>query len=118
MPKQYKDLTKDLSHSIGKVRKGIPKVMSGFSELASAATTDGVLDKKTKELIALGISVANRCDGCVGFHTKTLVKLGASKEEILETLGVAIYLGGGPSLMFAAEVMDAFEQFSTNQESE
>ena len=118
MTKQYKSLTKDLSGSIRKVREGIPAVMREFSELAVAATADGALDKKTKELIALGISVANRCDGCVGFHTKALIHLGASKEEILETLGVAIYLGGGPSLMFAAEVMDAYEEFTADSEVE
>jgi AhpD family alkylhydroperoxidase len=116
MTKQYREITDELSTSIRKVRSGIPDVMEGFSSLAKASIDNGALDKKTKELIALGISVANRCDGCVGFHTKALVGLGVSKEEILETLGVAIYLGGGPSLMFAAEAMDAFEQFTEGSE--
>lgn len=71
-----------------------------------------MLDKKTKELIALAIGVSTRCDGCIGFHTEALVKLGASKEEIEETLGMAIYMGGGPLLMYAADAMLAFEQFS------
>jgi AhpD family alkylhydroperoxidase len=69
-----------------------------------------VLDKKTKELIALALGVAARCDGCLGFHTQALAKLGASRQEIIETLGMATYMGGGPSLMYAADALSAFEQ--------
>jgi AhpD family alkylhydroperoxidase len=85
-------------------------MMRAFSDLASAATQNGVLDKKTKELIALALGVAARCDGCLGFHTQALAKLGASKQEVVETLGMAVYMGGGPSLMYAADAMSAFEQ--------
>ena len=70
------------------------------------------LDEKQKELIALAIAVSQRCDACIGFHTKALIKLGATREEIAETLGVCIYMGGGPSYMYAAEAMSAFEEFS------
>ncbi|MCP4418416.1 MAG: carboxymuconolactone decarboxylase family protein [Chloroflexi bacterium] len=90
--------------------------MQGFSAMAQAATRDGVLDKKTKELIALAIGVSTRCDGCIGFHAKALVELGASKAEVEETLGMAIYMGGGPSLMYAADAMLAYEQFSQHAE--
>jgi AhpD family alkylhydroperoxidase len=86
--------------------------MQSFSAMAQAATADGVLDKKTKELTALAIGVATRCDGCIGFHAKALVELGAEKKEIEETLAMAIYMGGGSSLMYAADAMMAFEQFS------
>ena len=68
------------------------------------------LIKKTKELIALALGVAARCDGCLGFHTQTLVKLRATKQEVIETLGMAVYMGGGPSLMYAADAISAFEQ--------
>jgi AhpD family alkylhydroperoxidase len=112
MTKDYQALTQDLSKSLGKLRKEIPDVMSGFSAMAQGATKDSVLDKKTKELIALALGVAARCDGCIGFHTQALHKLGASKEEITETLGMAIYMGGGPSLMYAADALAAFEQLS------
>ena len=82
--------------------------------MAQAATSDGVLSKKTKELIALAIGVSVRCDGCIGFHTKALVDLGATREEVEEALGMAVYMGGGPSLMYAADAMLAFEQFNNN----
>jgi AhpD family alkylhydroperoxidase len=110
MPKDYKQITRDISASLAKLRAEAPEVMKGFSDLASAATKDGVLDKKTKELIALALGVAARCDGCLGFHTQALAKLGASKQEVVETLGMATYMGGGPSLMYAADAMSAFEQ--------
>jgi AhpD family alkylhydroperoxidase len=112
MSKSYPDITQRISDNMKTLRADIPDTMQGFSAMAKAATADGVLDKKTKELIALAIGVSTRCDGCIGFHTKALVALGATKQEIEETLGMAIYMGGGPSLMYAADAMQAFEQFS------
>lgn len=109
--KYYPDITKDISAQTKTLRKDIPDVMAGFSAMASAATRDGALDKKTKEFVALAIAIATRCDGCIGFHTDALVKLGATKAEFEETLGMAIYMGGGPSLMYAAHAMSAWEQF-------
>ena len=85
--------------------------MKGFSGMAQGACAAGALNEKTKELISMGIAIALRCDGCIGFHTKTLVKLGTSRGEFEEMLGVAIYMGGGPSLMYAAQALDAWEQF-------
>lgn len=112
MSKSYPEITKRISDNMKTLRKDIPDTMQGFSALAQAATKDGALDKKTKELIALAIGVSTRCDGCIGFHAKTLVELGASKQEVEETLGMAVYMGGGPSLMYAADAIRAFEQFS------
>jgi AhpD family alkylhydroperoxidase len=113
MSKIYKEVTTEISVSLSKMRKEIPDVMSGFSALAQAATKDGALSKKTKELIALALGVASHCDGCIGFHTQALIKLGVTREEFLETLSMAIYMGGGPSLMYAAEALKAFEEFSS-----
>ncbi len=110
MPKDYKQITKDISSSLAKLRAEAPEMMKGFSDLAAAATRDGALDKKTKELIALALGVAARCDGCLGFHTQALVRLGATRQEVVETLGMATYMGGGPSLMYAADALSAFEQ--------
>jgi len=112
MSNEYKQLTTELSASIGGIRKDIPDVMKGFSAMAGAALEDGALSKKTKELIALAIGVAGHCKGCIGFHVKALIALGVTREELVETLGMAIYMGGGPSLMYAAEAMQAYEEFS------
>lgn len=112
MSDKFSQVTKDLTVQLAKMRKEMPEVMAGFSALSQAATKDGALNKKTKELIAMALAVANHCPGCIGFHSQALVKLQTSREELLETLGMAIYMGGGPSLMYAAEALEAFEEFS------
>ena len=108
----YRALTQAVSKHLATLRADIPDVMKGFNDLARAATSDGALDKKTKELIALALGVAVRCDACIGFHTKALVQLGATKLEVEEALGMAVYMGGGPSLMYSANAIAAFEEFS------
>lgn len=112
MSDKFSHITKDISTQLAKLRKEMPEVMAGFSALSQATTKDGVLNKKTKELIAMALAVANHCPGCIGFHSQALVKLQTSREELLETLGMAVYMGGGPSLMYAAEALEAFEEFS------
>jgi AhpD family alkylhydroperoxidase len=111
MEKNYSAITKRISEDLRKLRADIPDTMKAFSALAQAATRDGALDRKTKELIALAIGIATRCDGCIGFHTEALVRLGATRQEVEETLGMAVYMGGGPSLMYAADAISAYEQF-------
>lgn len=112
MTNSYKQLTQDVMANLAPLHKGVPQVMKGFGEMGKAAIADGALDAKTKELIALAVGVAARCDGCIAFHTKALVKLGATEAEVHETLGVAIYMGGGPSAMYAANAVAAFNEFS------
>ncbi|MEJ2518224.1 MAG: carboxymuconolactone decarboxylase family protein [Methyloceanibacter sp.] len=107
----YPDLTDAISKQIASLRKEIPETMTGFSRMAKGACASGALEEKTKELIAMGIAIALRCDGCIGFHAKALVKLGSSRQEFEEMLAVAIYMGGGPSLMYAAQALDAWDQF-------
>jgi len=107
-PEHNKELTAHLRN----LRSGAPEVMKAFSGLAQAALAPKALDSKTKELIALGIAVATRCDDCIGFHVKAAMEHGASREEIDETLGMAIYMGAGPSVMYASHAVEAFEQFN------
>lgn len=111
MTDKFSQLTKGIQNQVAKMSKEMPDVMKGFIAMSQAATRDGVLDKKTKELIAMALAVANHCPGCIGFHSQALVKLQATREELMETLGMAIYMGGGPSLMYAAEALEAFEEF-------
>jgi AhpD family alkylhydroperoxidase len=109
--KNYPEIVKDISANLRVLRTDIGPTMQGFSAMAQAAIRPGALDKKTKELIALAIGVATHCDGCVGFHSEALVKLGASRAEVEEALGMAIYMGGGPALMYAADAIGAYDQF-------
>jgi len=112
MTTSYLTLTQETSAQLAQLRADIPDTLRGFSAMAQAAGKDGVLDKKTKELIALALSVGARCDPCVGYHAQALVKFGATREEVAEALGMAVYMGGGPSLMYAAKASAAFEEFS------
>jgi len=109
--KDYPEIVRDISANLKVLRTDIGPTMQGFSAMAQAAAKPGTLDKKTKELIALAIGVATHCDGCIGFHSEALVKLGASRAEIEEALGMAIYMGGGPALMYAADAIGAYDQF-------
>jgi AhpD family alkylhydroperoxidase len=111
-PTGYRELTQSVSKQLATLRNDIPDVMKGFGDLARAASRDGALDKKTKELIALALGVAAHCDACIGFHVQALVKLDVTKAELEEALGMAIYMGGGPSMMYSANALAAFEEFS------
>ena len=112
MSKDWQAVAGDLNAAIREVRLGTPEVMKAFSEMAQAATAPGALDTKTKELIALAIAVAIRCEGCVAFHAKAALKHGATREEVMEVMGMSLYMGAGPSLMYAAQAVEAFDQFS------
>ncbi|HUG60112.1 MAG TPA: carboxymuconolactone decarboxylase family protein [Candidimonas sp.] len=109
----YQNLTREISTNLVSLRSGLPEVMQNFSALGKTALAPGVLDAKAKEMIALGIGVAARCDGCIGFHVKALVRLGVTEVELHEVLGIAVYMGGGPSAMYAANAIAAFNEFSS-----
>lgn len=114
--KDYKMVINDIGVYSKELNKLIPETMASFSAMAKSATATKVLDEKTKEMIALALGVAAHCDGCLGYHAKALVRLGATREEVAEVLGMAIYMGGGPSLMYAADALRAFDQFKQPKE--
>ena len=114
----YPDLIDHLNAAIAKLRAGAPEPMRAFSALARESLKPGALDVKTKELIAVAIAIATRCDGCIGFHAKAAIKAGASREEVLETLSMAIYMGAGPSMIYAAEALRAFDELAPSQEAQ
>jgi AhpD family alkylhydroperoxidase len=95
----------------GRLGKQIPEPMKGFRELHQNSLADGQLPRKTKELIALGIAISALCEGCVAYHVHDALKAGASREEVLETIGVALMMGGGPALIYGCEAFEALEQF-------
>jgi AhpD family alkylhydroperoxidase len=80
----------------------MPAAAAGFAQLAQAASAPGAVDTKTKELIALAIGIATHCDGCIGFHVKAAA----------ETVAMCVYMGGGPSLMYGAKALAAFDELS------
>ncbi len=108
----YTLMTRDVARALGTLRKDVPETMNAFNALAKVALQAGALDAVQKELIALAIGVSSRCDACIGFHVKALVRLGARREQVMETLAVTVYMGGGPTAMYAANAVRAWEEFS------
>ena len=96
---------------IATLSEEIPETARGFGAMGIAAKTSGALDEKTKEIMALGIAVATRCESCIGFHIKSLVRLGLTREELCEALAMATFMGGGPSYAFSAKALSAFDTF-------
>jgi AhpD family alkylhydroperoxidase len=110
--KSFVQITGDVSKALDVLRAEIPETMQGFGSMAKGALKAGALSPLEKERIALAIGVASRCDACIGFHVKALIRLGVTREQFMETLGVCVYMGGGPTLMYAAEAVRAYEEFS------
>ena len=107
----YPELYDHLRGLIGRLGKELPGPMSGFSQLHKQALADGVLDAKTKELMALAISICVPCDGCIAFHMSGALRAGATRPEVLETIGVAVLMGGGPAAVYGAQALEALDQF-------
>ncbi len=111
---QFKDwpaMAANLTPAIRELHKAAPGVMKAFREMGGAAHSDGELDPKTKELLAVAISVAVRCDPCITYHVEGARKHGATRGEIVETIGLAVYMGAGPSAMYAAQALEAYDQY-------
>ncbi len=108
-PEAYQ-LAEEVGREIG--RRGHIVVTGGLNGVMEAASKDGALDAKTKELMALAIGIALRCDGCIAYHTRAAQRHGATREEVAETIGVAVELGGGPAAVYGAEALAAFDQFA------
>lgn len=98
------------------LRHAIPDVYKGFGELHKAAFTDGALDRKTKELIAMAIAVIERCDGCIASHAEGAARAGATREEAAEAIGVAFLMNGGPATIYGPRAYDAFCEFAPTPE--
>lgn len=111
----HKEILDDLAEPSKALRNQIPEVFAGYSAMSAAAFADGSLDAKTKELIALAISVTKQCDGCIASHARKAARRGAITEEVAEALGVAIAMNGGPGTVHAPRALEAFEEFSTKK---
>lgn len=109
MSKNWKDILQSVGKNNIALSKAAPDAVKAFGALAQTASADGALDKKTKELMAVAISIYIRCDGCIAYHTYSAIKAGASREEYSETVAMAIEMGGGPSTVYGAEAIQCYE---------
>jgi AhpD family alkylhydroperoxidase len=89
-----------------------PETAKGFAALSAGAMSDGTLDKKTREIVALAIAITQRCAPCIDLHVEALIKIGATRDEIGSVLAVCVQMGGGPALMYAAHALAAWDEFS------
>ncbi|MCX8954190.1 MULTISPECIES: carboxymuconolactone decarboxylase family protein [unclassified Ruegeria] len=108
----WKAFMAETEANIGTFSKEVPETVRGFGIMGKAAKTNGALSEKTKEFMALGIAIATRCDSCIGFHVRSLVRLGATRDEVCEALAMATYMGGGPSYAYSAKALKAYDVFS------
>jgi len=115
MAKHYVQHYEEIVEKMGDLGKVIPDVMGGFQKLHKAAAEEGALSTKMKELIALAIGITVRCDGCIAYHVHDALEAGATRNEVEETIGVAIFMGGGPSVVYGAEALEALQQFEERQ---
>jgi AhpD family alkylhydroperoxidase len=112
MEKQsYTDFFNHTRQMMGALGKEMPKTMSPFFQMHKESLAPGALDTKTKELIALAISVRIQCETCMTFHLHDAIEAGATREEIQDALGVAVLMGGAPSVAQAIRVLEAANEF-------
>ena len=112
MDQSYKDAADAVTAGVRLLREGAPDTVKAFTALAIASTASKSLDTKTKELMAVAIGIAVHCEGCIAYHTRAALKAGATREEVVETVALAVYMGGGPSIVFGGDALRAFDEFA------
>ena len=105
----WEEYRNQLIATIGEIAKTSPDLVRGYRTISDAGNKTAKLDPKTRELIALAVAVTVRCDGCITTHTDAAIKHGATREEVVEALGVAITVNAGAALVYSARTLDAFE---------
>ena len=108
----YRLKIQEMRGEIRAMNKLIPQVAASFADLSKAAKESPAIGVKEKEYVALGIAIAQRCEPCVNFHVEALMKAGASREELGDVLSMAIQMGGGPALMYAAHALACWDELS------
>lgn len=106
----YQEKAQCVYDFIGTLSEENPKIAEGFVTMHKAAGEDKALTAKEKELISLGIAINIRCDGCIACHVKGAIGAGATQEEIVETIGVSVVMGGGPSIVYGDMAYKAMKE--------
>ena len=95
----------EMNDKLAEMTTQIPEVMNAVTKLHGEVVKDGALSAKTKELMMVGIAVSIRCEYCLWKHVPEAVKLGATRQEILEAVSTAIVMAGGPSVAYGSVVV-------------
>ncbi len=117
MSKDFVQIANDVITGVGLLRQGSPEAMRAFASLATAGTATSAINTKTKELMVVPIGIATHCEGCVAYHTKMAHQHGATREEVLETVALAIYMGGGPAAVLGGDAVRAYDQFAAQEKN-
>jgi AhpD family alkylhydroperoxidase len=110
--KNYTKISKQYHSSFADLAEIIPTTTSSFGRLVMDATAEDALPTKMKELIAFAIAISVRCDGCIAHHAQAVLKTGATRQEVADMIGVTILMGGGPSSVYGAEALRAYDEFA------
>ncbi len=108
----YAETNTKIRSELRALNKLNPETAKGFAALSTGAMVDGALDKKTREFVALAIAITQRCEPCVTLHVEALIKMGAAREEVGSVLAMAVQMGGGPALMYAAHALAAWDEMT------
>lgn len=107
---KYSEEAQKVFDFLGTLSKESPKIAEGFTTMHKATGVDSAITAKHKELMALSIAISIRCEGCIACHVKGAIDAGASKDEIVETIGVAILMSGGPATVYGNKAYEAMNE--------
>ncbi|MBN2603260.1 MAG: carboxymuconolactone decarboxylase family protein [Candidatus Thermoplasmatota archaeon] len=108
---EMKDSVDNVMKMMAELSKKQSATMRDFKSFMGNVLKEGVLDTKTKELIAIGTSITARCKYCIAIHVQKALAAGATQDEILEAATVAILMGGGPAMTYVTEVKMALDEY-------
>ncbi|MHC2992098.1 alkylhydroperoxidase, partial [Pontibacter sp. HJ8] len=103
--------------TIAEIGRANHEIVKGYRTLSNSGSQTNLLGGKVHELIALAVAVTRQCDGCITIHTDAAIKQGATREEIVEALSVAVAVNAGAALIYSARVLDAFAAKTQNEEN-
>ena len=112
MIKEWKEYKAAVAGGLAEIRSANPGLLKAYAEFHHTNSASQHLDRKTRELIALGVAVTLRCDGCINAHTEAAANAGATRDEIVDALGVAIMVNAGAAMVYSAHVVDAFHAYA------
>ena len=108
---EYQDEIKSIGPATQELTTSAPGLQPGFATTYRAVYQDGALTAGAKELIAVGIAISRGCKGCIASHTRGAARKGVTEEQMAETIGVAIQMGGGPASIYGPQAWAAFKEF-------
>lgn len=111
---EIEDIVKTFKKTLGIVKKEKPEIADPFLGLLRSVHQEGALSIKEKELICLGISIYAGCKSCIVLHTRSALEAGATREELMETCGAALMMGGSSVISYVSTVLEAFKKFSAD----